>query len=394
MVIHAHDVVIVGGGNGGIAAAAQLRRRGATDIALVDPAVRHVYKPLQNYVGTGLARPASLSRPQASVIPSGVRWYQSAATRIDGDTREVQLADGTMLRGADVVVACGAVTDWDAIPGAVAALDAGTACTTFEEDRLESTWRSIRELSSGLAIFTLHEQPASGRETALKPLFLACDHWRRRGVRDAIEVRLLHDGSRLHPVDEIASVIRHHLDRHGVALELDTRIRAVDGPDVTIEGPAGSQTVRADLLHLLPPYAAPPLISDSGLDAPGTGGFAAVDPLTLQHPRHPRVWCIGDGAALGDARTGGALRHQVQTLVENMHRRRTGRALTPYDGYTVAPVATARGALFVGEYDSRSHDVTRSVPFPDNLRSRPWWYVLDRHLLPQVYWHGILRGRA
>ncbi|WP_191905722.1 NAD(P)/FAD-dependent oxidoreductase [Microbacterium caowuchunii] len=393
MAPHSYDVVIIGGGNGGIAAAAQLRRRGAKDVALVDPAATHVYKPLQNYVGTGLAAASSLSRPQARLIPKGVAWHRSAAARIDGAERRVELEDGTALFGADIVLACGAVTDWNAVPGAEEALTSGTAVTTFEDDRLAATRDAIRSLTSGRAVFTLHEQPASGRETALKPLFLACDHWRRRGVLGSIEVELLHDGERLHPVDEIAVAIRRHLDAYGIVLRLGTRVREVEGPSITVDGPDGSRVVRTDLLHLLPPYAAPELVRASHLDGRDTGGFAAVDPVTLQHPRHPRVWCIGDAADLGDARTGGALRHQVQTVIENIQRQRTGRSLTEYDGYTVAPIATSRRSLVFGEYLSRSHEVTRSIPLLDNLRSRPWWYVLDRHVLPQLYWHGILKGR-
>ncbi|WP_203136495.1 NAD(P)/FAD-dependent oxidoreductase [Microbacterium sp. JZ31] len=394
MATHAHDVVIVGGGNGGIAAAAQLLRRGASDVALVDPAADHVYKPLQNYVGTGLAAPSALTKPQADVIPDGVHWYRSAATRVDGAARRVELADGTELRAADLVIACGALTDWDALPGAVAALDSGHACTTFERDRLEDTWDRIRSLTSGRAVFTLHEQPASGRETALKPLFLACDHWRRRGVLKHIEVRLLHDGDRLHPVEPLEAEIRRHLDAYGIELTLGARVTGVEGRTVTVERQGRGEEVQTDLLHLLPPYKAPDLIRESGLDEPGTGGFAAVDPLTLRHPKHPRVWCIGDAADLGDARTGGALRHQVQTLVENIANRRMGRPLAPYDGYTVAPITTSRRSLSFGEYDSRTHEVRRTTGILDNIRSRPWWYALDRYVLPRIYWHGILKGRV
>lgn len=394
MATHAHDVVIVGGGNGGIAAAAQLRRKGASDVALVDPALMHVYKPLQNYVGTGLAAPSTLTKPQADVMPEGVTWYRSAARRIDGGTRRIELADGTELRAADLVIACGAVTDWDAIPGAAAALDSGHACTTFERDRLEDTWDWIRSVTSGRAVFTLHEQPASGRETALKPLFLACDHWRRRGVLKDIDVRLLHDGDALHPVAEIDAEIHRHLEAYGIELTLGARVDGIDGGTVTVDVQGRREEVETDLLHLLPPYKAPDLIPASGLDGPGTGGFAAVDPLTLRHPDHPRVWCIGDAADIGDARTGGALRHQVQTVVANIAHRRAGRPLTHYDGYTVAPITTSRRSLSFGEYDSRTHEVRRTTGILDNIRSRPWWYALDRYVLPRIYWHGILKGRV
>ena len=53
---------------------------------------------------------------------------------------------------------------------------------------------------------------------------------------------------------------------------------------------------------------------------------------------------------------------------------------------------TARRSLSFGEYD-RELRVRRSLPVPDEIRSSPLWYALDRYALPQVYWHRILKGR-
>ena len=78
-----HDVLIVGGGNAGVSLAARLRRDGAKDVAIVDPVSVHRYRPLISYVGGGQARMADLEKPQASVIPKGVRWYQQRVTSVD-----------------------------------------------------------------------------------------------------------------------------------------------------------------------------------------------------------------------------------------------------------------------------------------------------------------------
>lgn len=395
MTTHRHDVLVIGAGNGGLATAARLRRRGCADVGLVEPSLRHVYKPLQNYVGLGLADARELSRPQADLIPDGVTWHRTAAVAIDPVTRIVSCADGTEVAGGDVVVAPGARLDWDAIPGAADAVQRGLAISTFDDALLERAWERIRTLERGTAIFTLHGQPASGRETALKPLLLACDLWRREGVRDAIDVILVHDEARLHPVSAIEAEWWRHLDDAGVDVRTGVRVAAVEGDDVVLAGAGGDERRRVDLLHLLPPYVAAPVVQASGLDAPGTGGFVDVDPETLRHRAHPRVWGIGDAAALGDARTGGALRSQTRIVVENIRHARAGEELERYDGSTVAPVATGAGRLSFAEYD-RSGALRRSLPVRarDQLRAHRAWYVLDRHVLPQVYWHGILTGRV
>ena len=91
-----YDVVVVGAGNGGLSAAALLKRRGCRDVALVEPSPVHVYKPLQNYVGVGLGEISELERFQADLIPAGVRWYQTSATRVDPANDSVHCADGTI----------------------------------------------------------------------------------------------------------------------------------------------------------------------------------------------------------------------------------------------------------------------------------------------------------
>ncbi|WP_072313049.1 NAD(P)/FAD-dependent oxidoreductase [Agrococcus sp. Marseille-P2731] len=389
---HRHDVLIIGGGNGGISAAAHLQRRGCRDIALIDPVERHVYKPLQHYVGTGIARDRELTRSQASLMPAGVDRHRTTAVEIDPVQRTVRCADGTVLRAADIVLAPGMRIDWEQLPGATRAIADGTAVSTFVVEELERTRERLEAFDGGRALFHVHDQPASGLETAFKPLFIACDLWRSTGVLERTEVVLVHEGARLHRVDAIEREIRRHLDDYGVDARLGTRLVGIEGDIAELDGPAGRTRERADLIQLHPPYAAAAVIADSGLDGPTTGGFAAVDPETLRHPEHPRIWAIGDGADLGDARTGGALRKQVKVVVENIRRSRAGLALERYDGYTVAPIATSRRSLSFGEYD-RALRVRRSLPVPDEIRSSPLWHVLDRFGLPQAYWHRILRGR-
>jgi sulfide:quinone oxidoreductase len=387
-----HDVLVVGGGNGGLSTAAHLLRRGCRDVGLIEPADVHVYKPLQHYVAAGLADPNELTRPQRDLVPDGVRWHRTAAVLVDPQRRAVLGEDGVWRQSTDLVLAPGARLDWDRVPGAREALERGTAVSSFLDALLDRTRERIGGLESGRAIFELHGQPASGRETALKPLFFACDTWRRSGALERIEVVLVHAGMRVHPVAAIADEIERHLRSYGVQVRPDTSISAIEGEEVVLSTPQGETRERFDLVHLHPPYAAPELLAASGLDSPSTSGFLDVDPETMQHRQHPRIWGVGDACDLGDARTGGALRHQVKVLVENIRRSRTGAELQRYDGYTVAPVATSRRSLSFGEYD-RALRVRRSLPVPDEITSTPLWYLLDRYLLPQVYWHRILKGR-
>ena len=63
-----------------------------------------------------------------------------------------------------------------------------------------------------------------------------------------------------------------------------------------------------------------------------------------------------------------------------------------YDGYTSCPIVTDYGKLILAEFD---YDGNPAETFPfDQAKERWSMYMLKRHLLPTMYWKGMLRGRA
>ena len=115
--------------------------------------------------------------------------------------------------------------------------------------------------------------------------------------------------------------------------------------------------------------------------------------MTLQHRAHADVWAAGDVATVDTDPSGGALRQQIKVLVDNLLAARRGHRLDVYDGYTVAPIATDAHRLVAGEYD-RTGAIASSLPsFIDSTKPRFSAWAFDRYVLPQTYWHLILKGR-
>lgn len=81
-------------------------------------------------------------------------------------------------------------------------------------------------------------------------------------------------------------------------------------------------------------------------------------------------------------------------LVDNLLAARSGRLLSAYDGYTVAPITTDSHRLIAGEFD-RTGALASSLPsFVDSTKPRRTAWAFDRYVLPQTYWHLILNGRV
>jgi sulfide:quinone oxidoreductase len=391
-----HDVLVVGGGNGGISLAARLLRDGVRDVAVVADQPVHVYRPLLNYVGGGEAPMAALERSMRQVLPSDCTWVQDAVTQVDAEGSTVRLRSGRTLGYSTLVLAPGLTEDWDATPGLQSAYEDGWAASTYVTTAAPRVWPALRDLRAGTVVFSVPPEPAPCAPTALKPLFLACDHWRRSGVLDDLDVRLVLPAAAAIGVPDADAVVDGYLDRYRVRVHREARVTAMDhsARTVTVAGGDGEETIPGVVFaHVVPRYRAPEWIAASGLAEDPDPGLVDVDEHTLRHRRHPSVWALGDAAAVRTRPSGGALRPQVDVLARNLAAVRSGGELSSYDGYTVAPITVARRRLLLSETD-RAGRPKPSVPFVDLVKPRRATWFVDRYVLPTLYFRRILRGKV
>ena len=389
-----HDVVIVGAGNAGVSLAARLRRLGCRDVALVDPRRTHRYRPLLNYVAGGQVSLARLRRSMSAVVPRGVTWVRRAVVAVHAEDRAIELDDGSRLGYGDLVLAPGLEVDPDAISGLAQAVRAGWATSAHVDEQAQDVWRAVRDRRAGRVVFTLPPEPAPCGGTALKPLLLACDHWRREGVLGAMDVHLVTPWSTLLDLPFGDRRLEPELSRLGVTVHHGAKVAELDHRTRTVVlATPGGQLALEEVEHafVVPHYRGHGWLRP--LAGEGPSGLVDVDPETMAHRRAERVWALGDAAELRTRPSGGALRRQVDVLADNIRRRRLGEPLRRYDGYTIIPVTVDRRRALLLEFDRDG------VPQP-TLR---WWdltapsravWVFDRFVEPVVYFGALLRGRV
>ncbi|MGY1835378.1 NAD(P)/FAD-dependent oxidoreductase [Blastococcus sp. SYSU DS0510] len=390
------EVLIVGGGNAGISLAARLLRDGVEDVTVVAPSPVHRYKPLLNYVAAGEAEMADLERPMADVVPDGCTWIRDAVDAVDPAAMSVRTRGGRTLHCSTLVLCPGLVEDWDATPGLQQAYGEGWAASSYVPGSTPLVWPGIRSVRSGSVVFTVPPEPASCGPTALKPLLMACDHWRRAGVLDDLQVRLVLPAASGTGVPEADRHLEEAFAGYGVEVLRESRIERVDGDlhSVTVTSPGGRRVLEdVAFAHAVPHYRAPRWIADAGLAVDPSPGLVDVDPETMRHRFHDSIWGLGDAADLATRPSGGALRKQVKVLSSNLSAVADGKPMQRYDGYTVMPITVSRRKLMLNEVD-RDNRSQPSVPFLDPFVPRRWQWLFDRYGLPQVYWHQILRGRV
>lgn len=390
-----HRVVVIGGGNGGLSIAGRLRRAGVRDIAVVEPRSQHVFAPLQSHIAGGVARASEAARRQADVTPRGVTWVHDTVTGVDPVSGVVDLASGGRVSYDQLVVAAGIEQRWGAVPGLADAMRTPSGVSNYSYDLAAKASPALRDLRSGTVVFVQPPEPASCAGVAQKPMYLACDWWRATGVRDGIRVVFVSPEPTAFGVAAISDELHRKLDEYGIETRFDRDLLEVrPARREIVVGRAGSrEKIAYDLLHAAPPSSPAAWIAASGLG--DADGFVDVDPRMLRHRAHPNVWALGDAAALGIVRSGGAIRRQSQVLAKNLGAVLAGRPpRARYDGYTVCPVTVSRHTVVFAEFD-RSGRLAPTVPGWTTLyRERRLSWLFDRHVLPWVYWNLILRGRA
>lgn len=391
-----HRVLILGGGTAGICVAARLRQADAgLDIGLVEPSERHFYQPLWTLVGAGVFPPAASERREADYIPRDVDWIRDRVTELRPDEKAVVLASGRRLTYDWLVVALGIQIDWQAIPGLAEGIGSRGICSNYSFEHVAYTWECIRTFRGGTALFTVPNTAVKCGGAPQKIMYLADDAFRRQGVRDRTQVVFASPQGAIFAVEKYRHTLEGVVARRGIETRFHHNLVELrpDAREAVLEHTETHErtTLPYDMVHVTPPMSAPDVIKQSPLaDAKG---WCAADKHTLQHPRYPEVFALGDAAGLPTSKTGAAIRKQAPVLVANLLAAQAGRPLAAsYGGYSSCPVVTGYGRMVLAEFDYEGKPV-ESFPF-DQSKERYSMWLLKTQVLPRLYWHGMLRGRA
>jgi sulfide:quinone oxidoreductase len=391
-----HSIVIVGGGTAGITVAARLcRALDEPDLAVIEPSDTHYYQPLWTLVGGGVAKREASARPMAGLLPAGARWIQSAVSALRPDENGVVTVDGREITYDYLVVASGLTLRWDLVGGLEGRAGADGICSNYAYDQCSRTWETIRDFEGGTALFTMPPPPIKCAGAPQKIMYMADDAFRKNGVRDRTDVVYGAATPGIFSVRKYAETLDKVIARRGIDARFQQRLTAVRADEreaIFTDGDGKESVVGYDMLHLAPPQGPPRFVAESSLA--GEGGWCEADRTTLQHPRFPNVFSLGDASGLPTSKTGAAIRAQAPVLTRNLLDAMAGLAPTAiYDGYTACPLITGYGKLLMAEFDYDLQPAP-SLPWIDSGKERWSWYQFKRYGLPWFYWNVMLRGRG
>ncbi|HEU5117092.1 MAG TPA: FAD/NAD(P)-binding oxidoreductase [Isosphaeraceae bacterium] len=389
-------VVIVGGGTAGITVAARLcRKLPARSVMVIDPSRKHYYQPLWTLVGAGVMPKQVTERQEADFMPPDSRWLQDGVETFLPEENAVVTRSGQRVDYDFLVVAAGIQCDWDKVTGLVENLGQHGVCSNYSYHSVDYTWTCIRQFQGGRAIFTMPATAVKCGGAPQKIMYLADDAFRRQRVRDKAEIVFTSGISRLFAVEKYRNTLEKVVERKGLITKFMhdlVEIRTEPKKEAVFKNLNDGSLVTLDfeMIHVTPPMSAPDFIKRSPLA--NETGWVDADRQTLQHPRYPNVFALGDSSGLPTSKTGAAIRKQAPVVERNLLAAMEGRPLKAiYDGYTSCPLVTGYGKMVLAEFDYE-HRPRETFPF-DQSKERLSMYLLKKYGLPAMYWHGMLKGK-
>lgn len=394
------DTLIIGGGAAGITVAASLRKRipqTGHKIGVIEPSDQHYYQPAFTLVGAGVCKLEDMRRKTSSLIPNGVTWIKARAEAIDAENHAVKLNDGEELVYKHLVVCTGIEINWEKIDGLKTAVGKNGVCSNYSPDTVESTYAAIQNLQAGQhAVFTQAPLPFKCPGAPQKIAYLTADYLSQRKIRDQVKVSFNTHGPSIFGVPYFAERLVPIAERHGIEVNYQKNLIAVDGDAKEAEFEYVSdarkgekEIVKFDMLHVTPHQSPAAFIRSSALA--NEAGYVDIDQHSMRSTKFENVFALGDVGSSPNSKTAAAVRKQAPVVVKHILADLGGtNSDASYDGYGSCPLTTALGKTMIAEF-TYGGKVTPTLPLDPGKESRFYWWV-KKTGLPLMYWHYMLKG--
>jgi sulfide:quinone oxidoreductase len=316
-------VLILGAGFAGLELAAQLSEslQDEVRVTLLDQGDSFSFGFSKLDVMLGRRAAEDLRLYYRDISLEGVEFRQERVTSIDADQRRVT-TDAESYEADVLGVALGADYDFAATPGFP---EGGYEYYTIAgAERLRD---ALPDFDAGTILIGILGHPFKCPPAPFEGALLLHDHFLGRGIRDAVEIRVI--GPMAAPVPVTREVSRAFLD----ALE-ERGIEYVPKQLVTSIGDgqarlASGGSVPYDHFIGIPAHRVPEVVESSGL---AVDGWVPVDRTNLA-TRFPGVYALGDVAGLPMAKAGVFAEAAARVVAQDIDAGlRGGEPPRPYEG--------------------------------------------------------------
>jgi sulfide:quinone oxidoreductase len=315
--------LILGAGFAGLELAARLSEslRDEVGVTLLDQGDSFSFGFSKLDVMLGRRAAEDLRLYYRDISLEGVEFRQERVTSIDPDQRRVTTDAGSY--DTDVLaVALGADYDFAATPG----FQQG-GYEYYSIAGAERLRDALPDFDSGTILIGILGHPFKCPPAPFEGALLLHDHFLERGIRDAVEIRVI--GPMAAPVPVTKAVSQAFLDaleERGIEYVPKQLVTSIDNGQARL---ASGESVPYDHFIGIPAHRVPEVVESSGL---AVDGWVPVNRANLA-TRFPGVYAMGDVAGLPMAKAGVFAEAAARVVAEDIAAGlRGGEPPPPYEG--------------------------------------------------------------
>ncbi|MEM4189371.1 MAG: FAD/NAD(P)-binding oxidoreductase [Candidatus Caldarchaeum sp.] len=378
------NVLVLGGGTGGTLAANLLAsklgkqiREDRTSVILLSDSTEHFFQPANLEVAFHGSDPSKHIRRQRTLLSDKVTFIAEKAQRISLQDRKVVTDKGREIQYEYILIATGSVAD----PSLTQGLAEGSYNFHTGPWNAAKIWKALQSFERGRVVLVIAGVPHKCPPAPTEAMFLLDDYFRKRGIRDRVELTFLTPYPHAYPAKPIADVVEPLLEKRGVNVVTFFNIDSVDPVNKKVYSMEGEEA-DYDLLIAVPPHRGSPVVIASEIG--DKDGWIPADKHTMQVKDYDDAFAVGDATNIPISKSGVVAHLEAGIVAHNLASMVLGEDhLKRYNGRINCPLEVGGGrALFV------SGTYTRPPAPMQPTRLRYWM----KKGFARLYWQ-MLKGR-
>jgi sulfide:quinone oxidoreductase len=392
------DILILGAGTAGTMMANKLSKDLKSDefrLTIVDKDETHYYQPGFLFIPFGIYSKQDVIKPKKNFFPRDTNVIVSEIDLIKPEENKVQLSNGDILSYDYLIIATGTEIRPDEIEGMTDELWEKSIFDFYTIEGALALAEFLNDWEGGKLVLNIAEMPIKCPVAPLEFLFLADDYFKKKGMRDKVEIIFVTplDAAFTKPI--AARELGNFLEEKNINLVTEFNIGRVDNEEKKIIS-WDEREVEFDLLVTIPTNMGIEAIEKSEMG--DELNFIPTDNHTLQSENWENIFVIGDATNLPSSKAGSVAHFESDVLFENLLSHINGEPLTAsFDGHANCFIESGDGKGLLIDFNYDTEPLPGKFPIPGigpfSLLKETKMNHIGKMGFKWLYWNMLIKGR-
>lgn len=383
------QVVILGGGTAGVIVANLLGRKAKkqADVTLVSKQDNVFYEADLPYRIFDKKSFKSQYKPVRKVVNKQVNIMKEEVTGLDLENKTVSFNSGGSITFDYLVIATGALYDYDSVPG----FKEG-ANHYYNEEGIHELRKALDKFvekgGGGNVVVGIADLPFKCPVAPLEGVFMMEHFLRRKKLRKTTNLHYLSPIGGAFSIEQANVHIEKKFAKKNINLHTFFNTETIHADKKVVESLEGDE-IEYDLLLMVPPHKGQPYLQGSSIA--DESGWVNVNTKTLQNETYLNIFALGDTANLPVSKAGSSAHYQAMAVAHNLVDVLKGKidiseVKERYNGHATCLVMTSLTSAMFFDFNYNR------PPFGLGYISNRLFYYIKKYQR-FLYFYGFLSGR-